>query len=150
MVRGAAQTSSTLTLSIRAPQGCVLSPLLHSLYTYDCAASQTSNHILNFADYTAAVGLISGSIKLVQGGGILLSEVVHGQQEEERRAPTSHHQRISGGEGEQLQVARGDYREEPELGLPRQASRKTGPTVPVRTQAPEAIWPETQHHQVLL
>ncbi|KAL7877247.1 hypothetical protein SRHO_G00038900 [Serrasalmus rhombeus] len=30
--------SSTLTLSTVAPQGCVLSPLLCSLYTHDCVA----------------------------------------------------------------------------------------------------------------
>ena len=59
-VRVAGQTSSTLTLSIGAPQGCVLSPLLYSLYTYDCVSTHTTNHVVKFADDTAVVGLISG------------------------------------------------------------------------------------------
>ncbi|KAK1784066.1 hypothetical protein P4O66_021738, partial [Electrophorus voltai] len=51
--------SSTLTLSTGAPQGCVLSPPLYSLYTYDCTATSSSNIIVKFADDTIVVGLIS-------------------------------------------------------------------------------------------
>ncbi|KAK3512849.1 hypothetical protein QTP70_028918 [Hemibagrus guttatus] len=50
--------SPSLTLSTGAPQGCVLSPLLYSLYTYDCVATSSSTNI-KFADDTAVVGLIS-------------------------------------------------------------------------------------------
>ncbi len=52
-------TSSTLILNIGAPQGCVLSPLLYSLYTHDCVATFDSNTIVKFADDTAVVGLIT-------------------------------------------------------------------------------------------
>ncbi|KAI5607947.1 hypothetical protein C0J50_9724, partial [Silurus asotus] len=51
--------SSTTTLSTGAPQGCVLSPLLFTLLTHDCAPMHSSNHIIKFADDKAVVGLIS-------------------------------------------------------------------------------------------
>ncbi|KAI3357104.1 hypothetical protein L3Q82_015570, partial [Scortum barcoo] len=53
-------TSSTLTLNTGAPQGCVLSPLLYSLFTHDCVATHISNTIIKFADDTTVIGLITG------------------------------------------------------------------------------------------
>ncbi len=52
-------TSSPLTLNTGAPQGSVLSPLLYSLYTHDCAATHSSNVIIKFADDTTVIGLIT-------------------------------------------------------------------------------------------
>ncbi|KAK3533172.1 hypothetical protein QTP70_012425 [Hemibagrus guttatus] len=57
-VRIGNSTSSTTTLNTGAPQSCVLSPLLFTLLTHNCAAMHSSNHI-KFADDTTVVGLIS-------------------------------------------------------------------------------------------
>ncbi|KAK3554237.1 hypothetical protein QTP70_020097 [Hemibagrus guttatus] len=51
--------SSITTLSTGAPQFCLLSPMLFTLLTHDCAAIHNSNHIIKFADDTTVVGLIS-------------------------------------------------------------------------------------------
>ena len=51
-------TSNIRTISIGAPQGCVLSPLLFSLYTNDCISTNPSVKILKFADDTTVIGLI--------------------------------------------------------------------------------------------
>jgi hypothetical protein len=40
-------TSAMLILNTEAPQECVLSPLLCSLFTYDCVAKHDSNTIIN-------------------------------------------------------------------------------------------------------
>ena len=51
-------TSNSITLSTGSPQGCVLSPLLFTLLTHDCASRHEGNQIIKFADDTTVVGLI--------------------------------------------------------------------------------------------
>ncbi|KAK3530554.1 hypothetical protein QTP86_027916 [Hemibagrus guttatus] len=60
-VRVRNHTSATITLNTGAPQGCVLSPALFTLFTHDCKPIHSSNTIVNFADDTTVVGLISGN-----------------------------------------------------------------------------------------
>ena len=50
VVRVDDNTSAMLILNTGAPQGCVLSPLLYSLFTHDCTARHDSNTIIKFAD----------------------------------------------------------------------------------------------------
>jgi hypothetical protein len=57
VVRVGNNTSATLILNKGAPQGCVLSPFLYSLFTNDCTARYDSNTIIKFADDTTVVGL---------------------------------------------------------------------------------------------
>ena len=52
-------TSPSLILNTGAPQGCILSPFLYSLFTHDCVATHVSNSIIKFADDTSIVGLIT-------------------------------------------------------------------------------------------
>ena len=42
--------SAMLILNTGSPQGCVLSPLLYSLFTNDCVAKHNSDTIIKFAD----------------------------------------------------------------------------------------------------
>ena len=59
VVRVGRNTSGMLILNTGAPQGCVLSPLLYSLFNHDCMARHDSKTIIKFADDTTVVGLIT-------------------------------------------------------------------------------------------
>ena len=55
VVRVGNNTSATLTHTPGAPQGGVLSPLLYSLFTYDCVAKHDSDIIIRSADDTMSM-----------------------------------------------------------------------------------------------
>ena len=48
MVMVGNNTSTSLILNTGAPQGCVLSPLLYSLFIHDWVAKHASNSIIKF------------------------------------------------------------------------------------------------------
>jgi hypothetical protein len=50
-------TFTSLILNTGKPQGCVLSPLLYSLFIF-YVATHATNSIIKFADNTTVVGLI--------------------------------------------------------------------------------------------
>lgn len=56
---GESMLSDALVLNTGAPQGCVLSPLMYSLFTSDCVSKRTSTSNTKFADDTTVAGLIS-------------------------------------------------------------------------------------------
>ncbi len=53
--------SDSHIISTGAPQGCILSPLLFSLYTNDCTSKDPSVKLLKFEDDTTLIGLIQDS-----------------------------------------------------------------------------------------
>ncbi|KAK3510666.1 hypothetical protein QTP70_012822 [Hemibagrus guttatus] len=53
------RTSATITTNIGTPQGCVLSPILYTLFTHDCVTSHEDIIIIKFADDTAVIGRIT-------------------------------------------------------------------------------------------
>ena len=48
-----------MSISTGAPQGCVLSPFLFTMYTNSCRSVYSNNHYFKYADDTAVVGLLS-------------------------------------------------------------------------------------------
>ena len=58
-VRVGNNTSAMLILNTGAPQGCMLFPLLYSLFIHDCMAKHESNTIIKFANETTVLGLIT-------------------------------------------------------------------------------------------
>ena len=51
--------SDTIRTNTGAPQGCVISPVLFTLYTNDCVSTHDSCEIIKYADDTAILGKLS-------------------------------------------------------------------------------------------
>ena len=69
-VRIGKQTSKEITLNVGAPQGCVLSPLLFSLFTNDSVSSEPSVVMIKFSDDTTLEGLIHNSDESAYRGDV--------------------------------------------------------------------------------
>ena len=80
VVRVGTNTSAMLILNTGAPQGCVLSPILYSLFTHDCGAKHDSSAIIKFTDDTAVVGLITDDDETAYREEVRDLAVVPGQQ----------------------------------------------------------------------
>ncbi|KAK0146668.1 RNA-directed DNA polymerase from mobile element jockey [Merluccius polli] len=59
--------SSLKMINTGAPQGCVLSPILYTLYTNDCQASSLAHTYFKYADDTALVGFLHPDTSSVGG-----------------------------------------------------------------------------------
>ena len=57
--------SDTIILNTGAPQGCVLSPILFTLFTNDCVSHHPSVKMIKFSDDTTLEGLISNDNEYV-------------------------------------------------------------------------------------
>ncbi len=124
-------TSNSITLNVGAPQGCVLSPLLYSLYTHDCVSSHSSTSIVKFADDTVVLGLINNNDETAYLDEVerltswcqdnCLSLNVSKTKElivdfrKRQQQPSSYDQRDPCGEGEQLQVPRCKHLRGPDM-----------------------------------
>ena len=52
--------SSKIITNVGSPQGCVLPPILYTLYTDDCRSQNDHQFFVKYADDTALVFLLSG------------------------------------------------------------------------------------------
>ena len=50
--------SGVITTNTGAPQGCVVSPVLFTIYTNDCSINTNSTKLIKFADDSTIQGLI--------------------------------------------------------------------------------------------
>ena len=149
--------NTTLILNTEAPQGCVLSPLLYSLFTHDCLATHASNSIIKFEDAPTVVGLITNNDETAymeevralaewcQESNLSLNinkmkeQIVDFRETAEGARPYSHRQGHSG-EGEELQVPRRPHHGQTEMVHPHRQRGEEDASTPLQPQEAEEIW----------
>ena len=70
VVRIKGRLSGKITLNTGTPQGCVLSPLLFTLFTNDCRSLSDSVMLVKFSDDTTAAGLVTNGDESVYRGEV--------------------------------------------------------------------------------
>ncbi|KAK7880799.1 hypothetical protein WMY93_032562 [Mugilogobius chulae] len=64
-VRVGSVTSSTMITNTGAPQGCVLSPFLYTLYTNDCISPSSVTTYFKYSDDTAILALLTDNNSII-------------------------------------------------------------------------------------
>ncbi|KAK7877731.1 hypothetical protein WMY93_030545 [Mugilogobius chulae] len=149
-VRVGKHTSSTIAINTRAPQGCVLSPLLYTLhFTHDCFASSSSNLIVKFADDTTVLGLITNNnevdyrsevqhlLSWCHNNNLVLNKKTKEIIMDFRKNKQLNHQPLSIGAEVVERVTRGDCHGGPVLGSSHCLSCEQGPTTPLLPEETE-------------
>ncbi len=167
LVRLGKFSSNTCTISTGAPQGCVLSPLLFSLYTNDCTSKDPSVKLLKFADDTTLISLIqdgdeSAYRQEVKGAGCLVQSKQPGAQHAQNcgddrglqeklpsSPPTHYHEQHCECSGV-IQVPGNHHLSGPEVGHSHRLHREKGPAENVLSSSTEKVQPATGTHDTVL
>ncbi len=167
LVRLGKFSSNTCTISTGAPQGCVRSPLLFSLYTNDCTSKDPSVKLLKFADDTTLIGLIQDgdesayrqevkelavwcSLNNLELNTLKTVEmIVDFRRNPPSSPPTHYHEQLCECSGV-IQVPGNHHLSGPEVGHSHRLHREKGPAENVLSSSTEKVQPATGAHDTVL